>query len=141
MNIVFSNYDRYKEFVNEQVEIYNRQHSEFYGEYRDLTYEDFGFFMVDEEDCIFGAIVGRIKLNWAHIDIVWVDETLRNQGYASILINKLTEFAKTKNCIGIRAETFDNTAKEFYESVDFKVVGEIKDFPPGHTEYIVAKNI
>ena len=141
MNIIFSNYGVYKDYINEQVEKYNREHSEYFGSYKDLKYDDFGFFAVDESDDIFGAIIGRVKLNWAHIDILWIDEELRNNGYSSALLAKAIDFAKEKNCIGIRTETFDKNAKEFYEYLGFKVVGEIKDFPPGHTEYILAKKI
>ena len=141
MNIVFSNYNRYKDYIDEQVEKYNREHSEYYGNYNDLTYQDFGFFLIDENDCILGGIVGRIKLNWAQIDVLWVDEDFRHQGYSAALLNKLIDFAKEKNCIGLRTDTFDDGAKNFYLKKGFDLAGEINDLPPGHTEYILVKKI
>ena len=124
-----------------QVEKYNREHSEYFGNYNDLSYDDFGFFLVDENDCILGGLVGRIKLNWAQIDVLWVDENFRDQGYSSSLLNKLIDLAKEKNCMGLKTDTFDNSVKEFYMKKGFKLVGQIEDFPPGHTEYILCKKI
>ena len=139
MNIVFSNYGKYKDYIDEQVEKYNRDHSDYYGNYKDLTYDDFGFFLIDEDDCIFGGVVGRIMLNWAQVDIIWVDEKMRNQGNASLLLSRAENYAKEKNCTGMKVETFDLTAKEFYEYMGFKVAGSIDDLPPGHKLYILAK--
>jgi GNAT superfamily N-acetyltransferase len=79
--------------------------------------------------------------NIAHVDILWVDETLRGQGVGSELLRKVEDKAKERGCKLIHLDTFDFQAKGFYLKQGYKVFGKLKDCPDGHVRYYLQKRL
>jgi hypothetical protein len=48
-------------------------------------------------------------------------------------------YARERGCRGAYLETFSFQARPLYEKLGFKVFGEIKDFPPGHSHFFLKK--
>lgn len=97
-------------------------------------------FVRDESNVIYGGVLVNCWGRWAHVDFLWISEVARRQGLGSKLLDMAHERAREFGCIGAYLETFTFQARPFYERFGYKVVGEVEDFPPGHTYFFMAKN-
>jgi ribosomal protein S18 acetylase RimI-like enzyme len=50
-----------------------------------------------------------------YIDVLWVKEESRGDGYGSALLEEMEKIAKEKGCKLVHLDTFDFQAKDFYE--------------------------
>lgn len=93
-----------------------------------------------------GNILGGINSilycwNCLYIDVLWVKEEFREEGYGSILLNEVEKIAKEKGCKLIHLDTFDFQAKDFYIKNGYDVFGVLDDCPLEHKRYFMKKNI
>lgn len=79
--------------------------------------------------------------NCLYIDVLWVKEEVRSQGYGSILLNLVEKIAKEKGCKLIHLDTFDFQAKDFYLKHGYEVFGVLDDCPSEHKRYYMKKII
>ncbi|WDV46539.1 GNAT family N-acetyltransferase [Clostridiaceae bacterium M8S5] len=79
--------------------------------------------------------------NCLAIDVLWVKEECRKEGYGSVLLNEVEKIAKEKGCKLIHLDTFDFQAKDFYLKHGYEVFGVLDDCPIGHKRYYMKKNI
>lgn len=70
-----------------------------------------------------------------HIDILWVDENFRENGYGSKLVKKVEDLAVEKGCRFIYLDTFSFQAPEFYKKNGYEVFGMLEDHPKGFNQY------
>jgi GNAT superfamily N-acetyltransferase len=76
-----------------------------------------------------------------YIDILWVNENFRKEGYGSALLNEVEKVAKEKGCNLVHLDTFDFQAKDFYLKHGYTVFGVLDDCPMEHKRYYMKKNI
>ena len=79
--------------------------------------------------------------NCLYIDVLWVKEEFRGEGYGSVLLNEVEKISKEKGCKLIHLDTFDFQAKDFYLKNGYKVFGVLDDCPLEHKRYYMKKNI
>lgn len=79
--------------------------------------------------------------NCLYIDVLWVKEEFRYNGYGSKLLNEVEKIAKEKGCNLVHLDTFDFQAKDFYLKHGYEVFGVIDDCPPDHKHYFMKKSI
>ena len=79
--------------------------------------------------------------NCLYIDVLWVKEEVRKEGYGSILLNKVEKIAKEKGCKLIHLDTFDFQTKDFYIKHGYEIFGVLDDCPIEHKRYYIKKNI
>lgn len=98
------------------------------------------FAIKSENDNIVGGILAGINYwNGLEIKILWIDEKYRNQGFGTKLLNHLESSAKQLGASMAMVDTFDFQAEDFYTKNNYKVIGEIKDFPKGHRRIYFSK--
>jgi GNAT superfamily N-acetyltransferase len=102
--------------------------------------KEHNFFAFDNDKLVGGA-VGFIKYNWYYLDLLYIDKNYRGKKIATNLIKKIEEFSKKNNLTGVRMETWDFQAKDFYRKVGYTIFGTIEDCPPGTIEYHLMKKI
>jgi signal transduction histidine kinase/GNAT superfamily N-acetyltransferase len=107
--------------------------------YRDLT--PFSLFALNEKNEVVGGLLGESIWGWLLIDILWVDESVRGQGYGEKLMTRAEEIARERGYTHIILETFSFQALPFYQKLGFVVYGQLDDFPPGHTRYSLKKKL
>lgn len=103
--------------------------------------EKMSFTIKDENDNIFGGLVGHTDWGCFFIDLLWLDDALRGLGKGQELIAMAEQYAREEACHLMRLETFSFQAPEFYKKLGFKVMGELKDFPKGYTHYYMYKEL
>ena len=79
--------------------------------------------------------------NCLYVDVLWVKEQYRKEGYGSILLNEVEKIAKEKGCNLIHLDTFDFQAKDFYLKHGYEILGVLDDCPMEHKRYYIKKNI
>lgn len=96
----------------------------------------------DEEGNILGGITGTIFWYHLHIDFLWVDESLRGEGYGEELLQSIEEIAIENKCKLIQLDTFSFQAPKFYQKYGYEVVGIIEDHPvQEHQQYYLLKRL
>jgi len=93
----------------------------------------------DEE--IAGGVIGAVHYTWLYVDLMWVREDLRGQGYGHRLLTLVEEAARDLGAQHAYLDTFSFQAPGFYEKHGYQVFGELRDFPPGHTRTYLAKQL
>lgn len=93
-----------------------------------------------------GAIIAGVNSllycwNCLYIDVLWVKEEFRKDGYGSALLNEVEKIAREKGCKLIHLDTFDFQAKDFYLKHGYEVFGVLDDCPSEHKRYYMKKNI
>ncbi|MFK8911966.1 GNAT family N-acetyltransferase [Streptomyces sp. YS-3] len=89
-----------------------------------------------------GGLTGRLWASWLLVDLLWVDPVHRGAGLGAELLTRAEESARTDHsCAHARVETWDFQAPGFYRRRGYEVVGEVPDYPPGVTEYILTKRL
>ena len=96
----------------------------------------------DNEIVCFGGI--KIILDESNIMDIVTKKDKRHQGFAKILLNKLINISKEKDCISITLEVRENNfpAISLYESFDFKEVGKRKKYNKnGDTAILMTRKL
>ncbi|KPI04213.1 GCN5-related N-acetyltransferase [Actinobacteria bacterium OK074] len=87
-----------------------------------------------------GGLVGHTWATWLHVTYLWVDAPHRGAGLGTRLLAEAERIARTeRGCTAARLETWDFQAPDFYRRFGYEVVCVIADYPPGVTEYTLAK--
>ena len=76
-----------------------------------------------------------------YIDILWVKEEFRHDGYGSALLDEVEKIAKEKGCKLVHLDTFDFQAKDFYQKQGYEIFGVLDNCPEEHERYFMKKNI
>jgi ribosomal protein S18 acetylase RimI-like enzyme len=87
-----------------------------------------------------GGLVGHTWTTWLHVTYLWVDAPHRGAGLGTRLLARAERIAREeRGCTAARLETWDFQAPDFYRRLGYEVVCVIPDYPPGVTEYTLAK--
>ena len=76
-----------------------------------------------------------------YVSSVFVDEKHRRKGYGKLLIEEMEKRAKAMGVNTIRLDTFSWQGKEFYESLNYEVVGHYQNKADGYAEYFFLKRL
>ena len=76
-----------------------------------------------------------------YVSTVFVDEKHRRKGYGKLLIEEMEKRAKDMGINTIRLDTFSWQGKDFYEALNYKVVGSYENKIDGYAEYFFVKQL
>lgn len=93
------------------------------------------------EGKIVGGVIGATYWNWLYVNLMWVREDLRGQGYGQLLLEKAEEEAKKRGAKQSYLDTFSFQAPDFYKKLGYEEFGRLEDFPAGHTRYFLVKTL
>ena len=126
------------DFICSQLDdVFNPQHLNIKHDYVKINRK-----LVDKN----GKVVAAIMAGVDEIDIgmiwkIWVDEKYRNQGLGMRLIKHYEKKAKEKGATKILVEEIHDWNIGFFLKAGYKVSGELKDLPKGHSFFIVEKDL
>ena len=98
-----------------------------------------GDFIIYDKNTIIGGALGQIIWGWYYLSDFYINEEYRNQGIGTQIIDKIEQFAKENNALGVRIDSWNFQAPKFYQKLGYKVWGKFKDCPPGTTHYYMFK--
>ncbi|MFM5622113.1 GNAT family N-acetyltransferase [Aeromonas veronii] len=105
----------------------------------ELRRERIASFIKDKEGKIHGGIIADIKWGWLHVDWLWIDESIRRDGWGGRLLGAMEQYAQSKGITNYHLETTSFQALPFYQKQGYEVFGQLPDMPPGHISYFLKK--
>lgn len=97
-------------------------------------------FLRDRSAKVVGGVYGITFWGLFWVQMVWVEEGLRGQGYGTELMRAAEREALGRGCRLARLETFALESLDFYEKLGYEVFGTLGEHPPGHTTYFLKKS-
>ncbi len=91
--------------------------------------EPLRFILRNEADEIVGGLSGIIYMDCLTIDLLWVSDALRGQGYGKQLVNAAETAARLKNCTMVLLDTFSFQAPDFYRHLGYEAYALVADCP------------
>jgi GNAT superfamily N-acetyltransferase len=92
-----------------------------------------------------GKVVGGVITNcfggWMYISLLWVEKSLRNQGYGTRLLQLAEEEAVNLGCTHAHVDTYSFEARPFYEHHGYLLFATLEDYPPGYCKYFLKKQL
>ncbi len=99
------------------------------------------FILRNDEEEMMGGITGTIYWQHLHIDFLWIDQSVRGEGYGAELLAKIEDIARQNKCRLILLDSFSFQAPGFYQKYGYDVTGVVEDFPKGHQRYYLEKRL
>ena len=90
---------------------------------------------------IVGGVIGATYWDWLYINLMWVREDLRGQGFGRQLLEKAETEARQRGAKRAYLDTFSFQAPAFYKKLGYEEFGRLEDFPVGHTRYFLVKTL
>ena len=75
------------------------------------------------------------------IDVMWVHESLRGQGYGKALILEAERIAKEHGCTFAHTCPFSYQNPAFYQAVGYPIFAMLDDYPNGLKQYFLKKRL
>jgi ribosomal protein S18 acetylase RimI-like enzyme len=127
--------DKMWEVIGGGINQYNRQHGGPEG------FKHLCFTLYAPNGEVAGGLIGETYWGWFYINLLFVKEELRGQGYGHQLLTLAEEEARQRGVKNAFFDTFSFQAPDFYRKHGYRVFGELKDFPPEHTRYYMTKRL
>jgi ribosomal protein S18 acetylase RimI-like enzyme len=121
--------------IGRGVALYNRDQA------GDNKFQRLCFVLQGPDQEIVGGILGETYWDWFYLDLLWVKEELRGQGFGSQLMAQAEEEARSRGAKNAYLDTFSFQAPGFYQKYGYQVFGELPDFPPGSKRYFFRKEL
>lgn len=100
--------------------------------------EKLAIFLRDEQHTR-GGIFGGTYWDWFDLHFLWVDATLRGQGYGRQLLQAAEIACRKRGVIGIVADTTSFQALPFFQAQGFRIFATLDNRPPGYESYFIQK--
>jgi GNAT superfamily N-acetyltransferase len=123
------------EFVVQQIIKFNNSCAG-EGDYKHLA-----IFLRDSSDRVVGGLVGETYYQWLHVDVLWVHESFRREGYGDALLATAEQEAIKRGCRYVYLDTFSFQALEFYQKRGYVVFGELPNFPQTYSRFFLKKEL
>ncbi|MCC8416246.1 MAG: GNAT family N-acetyltransferase [Rickettsia endosymbiont of Gnoriste bilineata] len=83
--------------------------------------KSFSFTCFDNDKNFVAGVDGKIFYGCLYVDMLWVSENFRGQNYGTLLMAKVEDVARERNCKFMTVCTTDWQGKPFYEKLGFKL--------------------
>ncbi len=88
-----------------------------------------------------GGLKAVAGWGWLHVQVLWVEEGHRGQGFGSRLLEYAELHARDRKCIGACLSSFTFQAPEFYARHGYTCFGQINHYPGNSTLYFMSKRL
>jgi len=110
-------------------------------EHLSSRYEEIHLTVKDDNGRVIGGMLAVLCWNWIEVDILWIDDAFRGQGYGTRLLAHIENMAREKDCTFIKLNTFSFQAPEFYLKNGYQEMAVIEDAPTGSKHYYFTKSV
>lgn len=100
----------------------------------------FSIFIKDSKNHVLGGVSGVSFYGSLYIDSLWVDQTLRNQGWGTKLMHEAEKVGKERNVRFITLNTMDWEALPFYQKLGYAIEFIREGYDKGSKMFLLRKN-
>lgn len=101
----------------------------------------FNIFLKSEAGKVWGGIICTCLWNGMEIDSLWIEESLRGQGWGRKLLEAAETEGKIRGCTFAYTNTFTWQAPEFYKKLGYVLYGRLDNFPVGNSLSYFRKDL
>ena len=105
------------------------------------SYTPLTLLLRDAAGAVAGGLIGGTYWSWLYVEILWLDDALRRQGWGRRLLARAEAIAAERGCIAVHLDTTSFQARGFYERQGYTVWGVLDDLPPGHQRIFLSKKL
>lgn len=100
-------------------------------------------YAVDQAGELLGGCVGSTEdvWHWLTVDMMWVRPSRRGEGLGRRLLEAVEDQARERGCRWSKLNTWEFQAPEFYARCGYSVYGRETDYPPGHVNHLMRKDL
>jgi GNAT superfamily N-acetyltransferase len=100
-------------------------------------------YAVDDAGEVLGGCVGSTEdvWHWLTIDLMWVSPDHRGTRLGRRLLEEVEDQARERGCRWAKLHTWDFQAPEFYARCGYEIYGREIDYPPGHVNHLMRKDL
>jgi GNAT superfamily N-acetyltransferase len=96
----------------------------------------------DDGTVVGGCVASMVPIwHWLEIDTMWVDPGHRGSGLARRLLERVEDQARAAGCRWAKLNTWEFQAPGFYAACGYVEHGREVDYPPGHTNVLMRKDL
>ncbi len=99
------------------------------------------FVLQNPDGEIVGGVIGSTYWDWLYVNLMWLREDLRGQGFGKELLSLAEEEALQRGAMDAYLDTFSFQAPGFYQKQGYEVFGQLDDFPTGHQRFFLKKKL
>jgi len=104
-----------------------------------LPDDDIAIFVRDENGVVQGGVVGEADWGMLYVDLLWLSDSLRGQGYGKALLHTIEQTARKKGMPSIYLMTTEFQALSFYQHMGYTLFGTMMNRPHGYAYYYLCK--
>jgi GNAT superfamily N-acetyltransferase len=86
----------------------------------------------EDDGRVVGGLIGKFRMDWLYVDWLWIDDSLRGQGYGAQLLNHAEQEARLAGMTHVFLWTWSFQAPKFYTAQGYTECGRITDHPRGY---------
>ncbi|MCM3782760.1 GNAT family N-acetyltransferase [Neobacillus mesonae] len=101
--------------------------------------ESIHLYLKNSESEVVGGIFCETWLHGLYIDVFWISERYRGQGFGNKMIREAERKGKEAGCVFAHTSTFSYQAPTFYEKNGYEIFGVNDLFPGEVKQYFLRK--
>ena len=94
-----------------------------------------------EDDDLLAALSGWTWCGCGYIELIWVRPDQRRQGMGALLLEAAEQEIRRRGCDKIALSTYSFQAPAFYFRAGYVESGRRSDFPHGHDQILLTKQL
>ena len=98
-------------------------------------------FMWNRDGEIMGGLTGTMFGGWLYISLLWIEKSLRGNGYGTKLMRMAEKEAAKAGCKYVHLDTYSFEARPFYEKLGYELFAKLDDYPLGYCKYFLKKQL
>lgn len=101
----------------------------------------FSILVRDKDQHILGGAEGATLFGCVHVDMLWVEKSLRHQGWGKKLMLEAEKIGRERGCTFATVNTMDWEARPFYESLGYEVEFTRTGYENDSIMYLLRKSL
>ena len=97
--------------------------------------------LLRDGDIVLGGLWGTTYWGWLQVELLFVPEALRGQGFGARLLALAEAEAVRRGCHGAWLETMSFLDPPFYERRGYQVFAALENYPPGHQRLFLRRRL
>jgi len=101
----------------------------------------FSIFIKDCKEQVLGGASGTLFYGSLYVDSLWVDKTLRNQGWGTKLMHEAENMGRKHGALFVTLNTMDWEALPFYQKLGYSIEFTRKGYEKDSKMFMLRKNL